>query len=367
MKIAILGTDGYIGTALNQYLTEQGHEVFGCDNALRKRNVAFIGSQSIVEKVEVNHLDLDITEYEKLKSWLKAIQPDTIVHLAEQPSAPFSMLNAKEAAATQQNNIIGTLNVLWAMKEVCPEAHLVKLGTEGEYPDWIWDGKHIPEGSRMKVMYSDDFDENGVPNSFEPWTIPTPRYFGSWYHATKMFDSYNIDYACRVWGLTATDVNQGVVYGHEYNTRLDIDEHFGTVVNRFCAQAVSGMPLTVYGTGGQTRGFIALKNSLEAIKLLSENPPEQGEFRVIHQTTKEYSVRDIAHKVQQLTGCKIDYIDNPRAEQDSNKFTFENKTLMDLGLMPIGMDDVLPGLIKTIEANKDRIIKDVIYPKTKWK
>lgn len=350
MRILVLGADGYIGTALTPHLQER-HELELIDNGLREKNVNEVGSQSITEKDKRNYIELDVsTEYERLKEIMKQFNPDTIVHLAEQPSAPYSMSSAERSAETQRNNVIGTLNVLWAMKEVSPDAHLIKLGTEGEYPDWLWNGKHIPEGNRMVV--------NG------DWEIPTPRYAGSWYHFSKLHDSMNIDYACKIWGLTATDVNQGVVYGHRNGARLDADEYFGTVINRFCAQAVTGQPLTIYGTGGQTRGFINLQNSLESIQLLAENPPNKGDFRVIHQTTKEYSVKSIAEKIQKVTGCEIQHIENPRAEMKENNFTFDTSTLDNLGLRAITLDDELPRLLEVMEKNKENITSN--NPTTTW-
>jgi len=253
-----------------RFLEEKGYEVAGLDNNLRKRNVESVGGKSLT-KVEKhpNTMAHDISKDAlATKILVKDLQPDAIVHLAEQPSAPFSMISAQRAAETQRNNVVGTMNVLWAIREVNPEIHLIKLGTAGEYSDWIWDKRQIPESPRVKI---------------DGWEIPTPRYAGSFYHFSKLFDSFNIDYACRIWGLRATDINQGVVYGHLPGTRLDIDEWFGTVVNRFCAQAVAGIPLTVYGSGGQERGFISIRNVMEAIELVIENPPEG--YYIIHQLT----------------------------------------------------------------------------------
>lgn len=404
-RVMILGQEGYIGTALTFYLKEKGYIVEGIDNDLRVRNVGSIGSKSLTEKKKAGAKKISTFNFQGLKQILKNFQPDAIVHLAEQPSAPFSMRSVKGAVDTQKNNILGTMNVLWAIKEVCPDAHLVKLGTEGEYPDWLWDGKHIPEGNRMEVyskkkngsdtifkvkhpvtkeqaeLLRDEIEEARrekrdivigpnieviQPDVFTEWEIPTPRSFGSIYHSTKFYESHLIDYLCRVWGLTATDVNQGVVYGHCNGTRLDYDSYFGTVVNRFAVQAVAGMPLTVYGRGDQTRGFIALQNSIEAIELLIANPADKGEFRVIHQTTMEYSVNKIAQMIQDITGCEIEHIENPRAEMESNSFTFDNSTLIDLGLRVIDMPDVLPDLIETVKENKENIKEEVIKPTTTW-
>lgn len=352
MKIAILGQEGYIGTALTKQLNDAGYDVVGLDNMLRQENVIESGSNTVTDKRLMFSEDIDITNYEKLEDFLSRHKPDVIVHLAEQPSAPFSMSSQKRSDQTLSNNIRGTMNVLWAMKKVCPDAHLIKLGTEGEYPDWIWNDKHIPEGHLMNI---------------DNWEIPTPRSFGSIYHSTKFYESHLIGYFCKVWGLTATDVNQGIVYSHRNETRLDVDQFFGTVIHRFVAQAVLGEPLTIYGTGGQTRGFICLQNSIEAIQLLAENPPKKAEFRVIHQTTEEHSVKEIAEKIQKLTNCEISYIDNPRAEMSENTFTFDTTTLDNLGLKKITLDEELPHLIKVMTENKESIVKEALQPTVKWK
>ena len=287
---------------------------------------------------------------------IREFQPDAIVHLAEQPSAPYSMRGQKEATFTQQNNIIGTLNVIHAIKEINPKIHLIKLGTAGEYPDWLYPDMVIPEGSRIKVNYGE----------YKNWEIPTPRYAGSWYHFSKLHDSNNIDYACRIWGIRATDLNQAPVYGHLYDTRFDIDECFGTVVNRFVAQAVSGHPLTVYGKGGQTRGYIHIKNSMQAIELMIKNPAKQGEFRVVHQTTEEKTINQIAELVNNVRACEIEHIENPRAEQGENKFKFEAKLLKELGLKPIPMHKEIPNMLDTVSKYRDRIDTKLFLPKTKW-
>ena len=356
----IAGINGYIGTALRTHLLNAGHEVFGFDNGSRDLNAAAMKAGSIVKKEIFDFELLDAAcVYEDLKKYIKKNNPDTIVWLAEQPSAPFSMLSPRHCNNTLTNNIIGTMNVLNAIKEVNPEIHLIKLGTEGEYPDWIWNGKKIPEGHRMTVQH------NG-----ENWEIPTPRYFGSWYHSTKFYESYLIDYACKIWGLRATDVNQGIVYGHRNGTRLDVDYYFGTVVHRFVAQAVAGVPMTVFGEGGQTRGMICIQDSIEAIRLLIENPTGRGDFRVIHQTTKEYSVMQVAEMIKELIpSAEIKKIENPRAEMTQNKFTFDNTTLMTLRLEPTSLEEELPKLIELVKANKENIKIENLMPEdaARWK
>ena len=355
-NILILGVAGYLGRPLKDYLESKGHTVLGIDNGDREKNVSDVGSASLAPlKEQQNVLDASTLNFKELKKILLDFQPDAIVHLAEQPSAPFSMIDVQHATDTQNNNIIGTLNVLWAIKEVCPDTHLIKLGTAGEYPDWLYKEITVPEGSRITVNYQG-----------KDWEIPTPRYAGSWYHFSKLHDSYNIDYACRIWGLRATDLNQGVVYGHIDGTRFDYDQYFGTVVNRFVTQAVAGIPLTIYGEGGQTRGFININNSMHAIGLVIDNPAEKGEFRVIHQLTETHSVKNIADLVHNVTGCEIEYIENPRAELPQNILNFEAKKLKGMGLKPIHMADEIENMIKFADAHKNRIRPDVIRPNTKW-
>ena len=354
MRILILGNNGYIGVALHRYLEERGHEVYGCDNGMREDLVSRVGGKSITPVNYPESEDLDITNYYQLKKFVEKINPDVIVHLAEQPSAPYSMRNAQCATMTQQNNIVGTLNVLWAIREVNPKIHLVKLGTAGEYPDWLYPNMKIPESSRIEVQYQG-----------KDWTIPTPRYAGSWYHFSKLHDSYNCDYASRIWGLKITDINQSPVWGYMDGTRIDVDEYFGTVVNRFAAQAVVGSPLTIYGKGEQTRGFIYIEDSLEAIRLIIENADFEG-YRIINQMTEVMTINELAMKFKRLTGCKIEHIENPRAEMESHSFDYTRDKLKEFGLKPKRMNEKLDEFIGVIEKYKENIPKDFL-PKTKWK
>jgi UDP-sulfoquinovose synthase len=352
MKTLILGCNGFIGTALYHHLEKQGHAIYGVDNNMREANVNFVGSRSLTPRARNISYDVDITDYEELFKIIEKVKPDTIVHLAHQPSAPFSMIGPKFTNDTQRNNVLGTLNVLWAIKEINPKIHLVVLGTAGEYAADLWNNKKIPEGARLTVQHEGS-----------DWEIPTPRYAGSFYHWSKVFNDFNIDYACKIWGLRATNIQQGIVYGHRHRTRFDYDYFFGTVVHRFVTQAVARKPLTVYGTGGQTRGFICLQNSIEAIELLANNPAKQGEFRVIHQSTEEYSVMDIAKMVRELTGAKIKERVNPRVELEENKFEFVTDTLDNLGLKTIPMEEELPKLIELVSQYKGDINKKLLSMK----
>lgn len=358
-RILVLGSNGYIGNALMWALNSK-YKVMGVDSDIREYLVEREGGKSLTPiKKHPDTKFCDIGDYEEINHIIQDFKPDAIVHLAEQPSAPYSMKGPLECTNTQTNNIKGTLNILWAIKNN-PDIHLIKLGTAGEYPDWLYpEDVTIPESSRMKVLNMDD--------EGHMWEIPTPRYGGSWYHFSKLHDSNNIDYACRIWGIRATDINQSPVWGHKINTRFDYDECFGTVVNRFIVQAVCGMPLTVYGEGEQQRGFIHLKSALKAIKIVIENPPQKGEFRVIHQLTETKTIKEVAKLVQGVTGCKINYIENPRAEMKRNRFKFECKFLKKHGLKPIVMTEgTIEEMVSVVEGYRDHIIKDVINPKIKW-
>lgn len=356
-RVLICGADGYIGVALYYYLQDNGFEIMGLDNGMRESNVKSLGSDSLTHASKRADFKLDIsTQYKDLKELIATYRPDVIVNLAQQPSAPWSMASAENAIESQRNNICGGLNVLWAVKEIDPNIHVIQIGTAGEYPDWLYKDIEVPEGSRIKVKYNN-----------ADWEIPTPRYASSWYHFSKLHSSYNADYACRIWGLKVTDINQGIVYGNTEHNRFDYDFWFGTVINRFVVQAVAGVPLTVYGTGGQTRSFIHIKNSIEALKLMIENPPQEGEYRIIHQLTDVKSVWEIAKMVQAITDCEIQQIDNPRMEMADNEFKFEAKKLKTLGLKPVDMETEVRNLVDIVSKYKDNIKKEVIMPTVKWK
>ena len=292
--------------------------------------------------------------------------PEAVIHYGEQPSAPYSMRSRKTAVETQQTNVIGTLNLLFSMREHVPDAHLIKLGTMGEYGTPNID---IEEGFI-------EIEHNGRKD-----TLPFPKLPASLYHASKVHDSTNIHLATRFWGLRATDLNQGVVYGIETDesaldpalvTRFDYDETFGTVLNRFCVQAVLGHPLTVYGAGGQTRGFLNIKDTLRCVELAVETPADRGEFRVFNQFTEQFSVSELAELVQSCAAeagyeVEIETFPNPRVELERHYFNASNQKLLDLGLEPhlLGKE-LVQSMLGIIEQNRDRVIPRAITPKTKW-
>ena len=381
VRILILGGDGYLGWPTAMHLATRGHDVALVDNFLRRAMSVELGAGSLTpiqglqervrtfEEVTGHRIRADIgdlTDPQFVERVFSEFQPDAIVHYGEQPSAPFSMIDRKHAVETQRNNVEGTLNVLYAMRDITPEAHLVKLGTMGEYGTPNID---IEEGF-IKI------DHNGRSD-----TLPFPKLPGSMYHLSKVHDSHNIHFGCRIWGLRATDLNQGVVYGIRTDetdlderlcTRFDYDEVLGTALNRFCVQAVVGYPLTVYGKGGQTRGFLNIIDTMQCVRLAIENPADKGEFRVFNQFTEQFSVNDLAERVQRVgeamgINVAVDSVTDPRIEAEEHYYNAAHTKLMDLGLEPnLLTDGVVAHLIETIQRYKDRILLEPIAPKTKW-
>ena len=348
MRVLICGIDGYLGWSLALHLSKRGHQVAGFDNFSRRALVAEIGSQSMTPITnmenrlgaakEIHGFNIKFgrgstMDYGYLRDVLKDFRPEAIVHLAEQPSAPYSMVDREHAVFTQQNNVIGTLNLLYEMKEFAEDAHLVKLGTMGEYGT---PGIPIPEGF-FEVEYRGRKD-----------TLPFPRQAGSWYHWSKVHDTGNVMFACRTWGLRSTDIMQGVVYGtrtpemtdERLLTRFDFDEAFGTAINRFCAQAAIGYPLSPYGTGHMRRGFIALVDSIQCMTIAIEYPPKRGEYRVFNQLDEIYGIGELAQKVADVSKkafglqVKVEPIEDPRMEMQEHFYSVDHQRLSDLGFKP---------------------------------
>jgi UDP-sulfoquinovose synthase len=295
------------------------------------------------------------------------VSPEAVVHYAEQPSAPYSMRSRDAAVETQYTNVIGTLNLLWAIRDKVPDCHLVKLGTMGEYGTPNID---IEEGF-IEIHHKGRSD-----------VLPFPKLPGSLYHLSKVHDSYNIHFACRIWGLRATDLNQGVVYGIETDesaederlaTRFDYDQYFGTVLNRFCVQAVIGHPLTVYGEGGQTRGFLNIRDTLQCVELAVKNPADLGEFRVFNQFTEQFSVAELAELVKRSAAeldipVEIKRFPNPRVEAESHYYNAANTKLRDLGLEPHYLgEELVHSVLGIVQRYRDRVIESAILPTTQWK
>jgi UDP-sulfoquinovose synthase len=382
MKVLVIGGDGYCGWATALYLSERGYEVAILDSLVRRHWDAELCIQTLTpiapiqqrvgrwEELTGKSLPLyigDINNYSFLSATLQEFKPDSIVHFGEQRSAPFSMIDREHAVLTQTNNVMGTLNLLYAIHEMLPDCHLVKLGTMGEYGTPNID---IEEGYIT-------IEHNGRKD-----TLPYPKQPGSFYHLSKVHDTHNIHFACKVWGIRATDLNQGVVYGVLTDetgrdelliNRLDYDGIYGTALNRFCIQAAIGHPLTVYGNGSQTRTFLDIRDTVRCVELALATPANRGEFRVFNQFTEQFSVKDLALKVQKAAttlGLKVEInnIENPRVEKEDHYFKATNTNLLNLGLEPHFLSDsLLDSLLNFAVKYQDRVDRTQILPKVSWK
>jgi UDP-sulfoquinovose synthase len=382
MRILILGGDGYLGWPTALHFSARGHEVAVVDNMLRRQMHTERGTesltpiQSLQERIATwrqrSELDIhpfigDLTDGEFTDRVVREFAPEAIVHYGEQPSAPYSMIDRQHAVFSQTNNVTGTLNVLFAMRDHAPDCHLVKLGTMGEYGTPNID---IEEGY-IEIEHRGRKD-----------TLPFPKMPGSFYHLSKVHDSHNIHFACRTWGLRATDLNQGIVYGIETDetagdeeliTRFDYDEAFGTVLNRFCVQAVIGHPLTVYGEGGQQRGFINIRDTLQCVDLAVSNPADGGDFRVFNQFTEVFSVLELAETVraagaQRGIDVTVEHLPDPRVEAEHHYYNPRADRLRELGLVPrLLSDELMQSLLGIIERYRDRVIERAILPTTSWR
>jgi UDP-sulfoquinovose synthase len=381
MRVLILGGDGYLGWPTAMRFSARGHEVSVVDNFSRRRWHEQQGTNSLTP---IRPLDERIEAWREIsgsaiRSYSGAIEdgdfltdvvvetrPEAIVHYGEQASAPYSMASREQAVETQFTNVIGTLNLLFAMRDHVPEAHLVKLGTMGEY-------------GTPNIDIEEGFIE--IEHKGRKDTLPFPKMPGSLYHLSKVHDSHNIQFACRIWGLRSTDLNQGVVYGIETDetaqderlcTRFDYDEVFGTVLNRFCVQSVIGHPLTVYGKGGQTRGFLNIRDTLQCVELAVENPADASEYRVFNQFTEMFSVSQLAELVQTAGAelgheVEIEHLENPRVEAEEHYYNPTHTKLLDLGLQPSHLgDELVRSMLKAIARHRDRVIESAIDPTTHW-
>ena len=382
MKILVLGGDGYCGWPTSLHLSDAGHEVAIVDNCVRRQIDHELKAQSLTpiadprqrvlawQEVSGQTVEIefgDLLDWEFLSGVVRRHRPEAVVHFAEQRSAPYSMIDRRHAIYTQHNNVIGTLNVLFALEEFAPDCHLVKLGTMGEYGTPNID---IEEGFI-------EIDHNGRRDR-----LPYPKQPNSFYHLSKVHDSHNIHLTCKIWGLRATDLNQGVVYGTVTSqterdprlvNRFDYEEVFGTVLNRFCTEAAVGHPLTVYGKGGQTRGFLDIRDTVRCVELAILNPPEQGEFRVFNQFTEEFSVGQLAEMVVDAAGKlgiegRIEHVPNPRVELEEHYYNAKCTKLLDLGLEPHYLSDsLLDSLLNIAFEHRERVDQEAIMPRVGWR
>jgi UDP-sulfoquinovose synthase len=378
VRILVLGGDGYLGWPTALHLSNRGHDVAVVDNFVRRTYDLEMGVDSLVptpplqrrlkrwEEVSGRRIEAfvgDLCDFDFTSRVFNRFAPQSVVHFAEQRSAPYSMIDRRHAVYTQMNNVTGTLNVLYAMADLADDVHLVKLGTMGEYGTPNID---IEEGF-IEITHKGRTD-----------VLPFPKQPGSFYHLSKVHDSYNIAFACRIWGLRATDLNQGVVYGQETDettmhrdlaTRFDYDAVFGTVLNRFCVQAVVGHPLTVYGKGGQTRGMLDIRDTLACVELAVLNPPGEGEYRVFNQFTESFSVLQLAELVQGVhQEARIDHVEDPRVEREEHYYRAAHTKLLDLGLEPHLLEEpTLKGLLAVAESHRRRVDPQAILPTVKWR
>jgi UDP-sulfoquinovose synthase len=382
LKVLVLGGDGYCGWPTSLHLSDAGHDVVIVDNCVRRQIDAELSAESLTpiaslkDRVkawrEVSGQQMgvefgDLLDWEFVSDLFERHRPEAVVHFAEQRAAPYSMIDRRHAVYTQHNNIIGNLNVLFAINEYAPDCHLVKLGTMGEY-------------GQPNIDIEEGFIE--IEHKGRKDVLPFPKQPGSWYHLSKVHDSYNIHFACKIWGLRATDLNQGVVYGTvtpqterdpRLMNRFDYEEVFGTVLNRFCVQAAIGHPLTVYGNGSQTRGYLDIRDTVRCVELAVENPAERGEMRVFNQFTEEFSVRQLAELVIDAAGklgldARLENIENPRVEKYDHYYNAAHTKLLDLGLEPHYLGEgLLDSVLNIALRYGDRIDRDVVMPSVDWR
>jgi UDP-sulfoquinovose synthase len=382
MKICVLGGDGYCGWATALYLSGKGHTVAVVDNFVRRQWDFELGVQTLTpiqplsdrlrvwQELTGKSIELftgDVNDYEFLAGVIESFEPEAVVHFAEQRSAPYSMIDRKHAVFTQVNNVVGTLNLLFALQELSPDCHLVKLGTMGEYGTPNID---IEEGY-IRIEHNGRTD-----------VLPYPKQPGSFYHLSKVHDSHNMMFACKVWKLRATDLNQGVVYGTVTDevvldealiNRFDYDDVFGTVLNRFCVQAAAGHPLTVYGKGGQTRGFLDIRDTVRCVEIACLNPAKPGECRVFNQFTEQFSVLQLAEMVRTAAwklGMRvtIEHFPGPRVESEDHYYNAQHSKLIDLGLEPHYLSDsLLDSLMNIAIRYQDRIDTSLFLPQVQWR
>lgn len=381
MRVLILGGDGYLGWPTAMHLSHRGQEVMAVDNYLRRNvcreedvhplfEVPTLKERSRLWKKRSGH-DVrvrigDLRDWDVIAEVFREFQPEAIVHYAEQPSAPYSMLSRRTAGLTLHNNLGVTFNLVQAVREYVPDAHIVKLGTMGEYGTPNID---IEEGW-LEVEHKGRTD-----------TFLYPRQAGSLYHTTKVMDTDLLWFYVRIAGLRVTDLMQGPVYGIYTEENSDsealapffnYDELFGTVLNRFMVQAASGHPLTVYGAGGQQRGYLNIKDTMQCVALAIEHPAEEGELRIFNQFVETFSVNDLAERIQRVgTGMKLDVrigqLENPRKEAEEHYYNPAHTGLLDLGLEPHYLtDEILEEMMRAVLAYRENIRAHTIYRGVKW-
>lgn len=381
MRILILGGDGYLGWPTAMHFAAKGHDVHTVDNYLRRQIALETSSEALIPTPNLNQrAELfrsltgkpmavtigDLADYGVMAKVFADFKPEAVVHYAEQPSAPFSMMGRENARRTLKNNLDVTFNCIWAALEYAPDCHIVKLGTMGEYgtpnidieEGWI-EIEH--KGRKDRFLY--------------------PRAAGSLYHTTKVLDTDLLWFYVRLYGLRVTDLMQGPVYGlstpeADLDDRLlpnfHYDDIFGTVVNRFLVQAVAGVPLTVYGKGGQVRGYLNINDTLQCVELAVATPARPGELRILNQFTETFSVNQLAERVRRVgdmlgLNVVIEPIANPRKEREEHYYNPAHSGLTKLGLRPTYMtDDVIAAMLRKVQHYRDLIDRSKILPRVRW-
>ncbi len=394
MSVLILGGDGYLGWPTALYFSSRGHDVTVVDNYMRRNACTELDTgmlyrvPTLIERAKIWHektgreikvVIADLAEPTVMRSFFDGTVeyswsinktfagiPETVVHYAEQPSAPYSLINYYYADQTLVNNLRVTNNLVWAVRDYSPETHVVKLGTMGEYGTPNID---IEEGW-LKVVHKGRED-----------TFLFPRQAGSLYHTTKIMDTDLLWFSVRMWDLRVTDLMQGPVYGMEteeiliddrLKTIFNYDEIFGTVINRFIVQAIVGYPLTVYGKGGQTRGYLNIKDTLQCVYVSCQNPTQSGELRILNQIMETFSVNELAEMTQRVGtllgyNVKINHLDNPRKELEEHYYNPMYQGLKDMGVKPNYLtEDVMISMFRLVEQYRNNIRKDVIFKGIRW-
>ncbi len=383
MRVLICGVDGYLGWSLAQHLAARGHGVAGIDDHSRRRWVAEMNSDSALPIApmavrlqvfqetfgrELRFWEGDLKEYSLVERAFTEFEPEAVVHLGECPSAPYSMIDVHHAVDVHNNNVGSTFNLLFAIRDLAPETHLLKLGTMGEYGT---PNVAIPEGF-FEIEYRGRKDK-----------LPFPRQANSFYHWSKVSGSNHVMFASKIWGLRSTDVMQGVVFGTRIEnmgdderllTRLDFDQCFGTAINRFSCQAVIGHALTPFGKGGQKRGFLPLRDSMQCLTLALENPPERGEYRVFNQFEEVYDLTQLALKVQRAAaglGMEVEVrsVENPRTELEDHFYEPDHHNLLNLGYRPTNdVEAEITIMLEDLQKYSDRVERhrDVFMPDVRW-
>lgn len=394
MKILILGGDGYLGWPTAMHFSARGHDVTVVDNYLRRKASESVGVKFLydnpdleerakiwkrVSGFKINVLIRDLSDPSVIRSlfdgsvsydWPRNDSfsgiPDTVIHYAEQPSAPYSMINYKRANETLQNNIIVTNNLMFAVRDYSPDTHIIKLGTMGEY-------------GTPKIDIEEGWIE--ISHKGKKDTFLFPRQASSIYHTSKIMDTDLLWFGTRMWKLRVTDLMQGPVYGilteeskldENLKTHFNYDEVFGTVINRFLVQSIIGYPLTVYGRGGQTRGYLNIKDTLQCIDIAQKNPPDRGKMDIFNQIVETFSVNDLAQRVKEAAdemgySVEIKSIDNPRIEAEDHYYNPTYQGLIDLGVKPHFLSkEILQEMIQMLEKHKDNIDESIITQGITW-